>query len=341
MSKSGYSVQRFRGGFAIVTGTGKDRSRRQLNSKDRQSAEAEARRTWVNQDDGPWKVGRAVDAYLTKRAVDGMISIKRRRDAWKAAKPFWENVDPELIDEQMARDYFDWRKVAPATVKLELSMILTAIRQAPKGKISSVAKIWMPPLPNRTIRHLDKAQFHRFLRNIKAPHARLYALLGVLTLARPAALLELTWPQVDLTRRIITLNPDDRLQTPKFRPVVPIGDLLYNALLSAFEMRTTDFVIEHGGKPLSSIKKAFQAASERSKVKATPYTLRHTGAVWAAEKGVPMSELAQLMGHQDDRTTQRHYARYSPNYLRGASNAIEQAFQDEVQDEPITPVTEE
>jgi integrase len=80
--------------------------------------------------------------------------------------------------------------------------------------------------------------------------------------------------------------------------------------------------VERGGERVSSLKKAFQAASKRSTVRATPYTLRHTGAVWAAEAGVSMAELAQFMGHDDDRTTQKHYARYSPDHLRGVANAI-------------------
>jgi integrase len=50
---------------------------------------------------------------------------------------------------------------------------------------------------------------------------------------------------------------------------------------------------------VKSIKKAFQAASERSGIHVTPYTLRHTGAVWAAEAGVSMDELAQFLGHDD------------------------------------------
>jgi integrase len=338
---SGYSVQRFRGGFAIVIHEDGKRSRRKLIATDRQSAEAEARTLWANRDNGLWTVGRAVEAYLTKRTAEEMLSIKRRRDAWKAAKPFWENVDPELVDEKMARDYFKWRGVAPATVKLELSMIKTALRMIPKGEISSSPDIWMPPLPDPVVRHLEVAEFHRFLAGVKAHHARLYALLGVFTLARPTALLELKWTQVDMSRRIIKLNSAVRVQSRKRRPVVPIADLLYDALVIAFQMRTTEFVIDHGGKPIKCIKKAFQAASERSKIKATPYTLRHTGAVWAAEQGVPMSELAQMMGHDDDRTTQKHYARYSPTYLRKVSGAIERAYNEKVQDEPTTPVKEE
>lgn len=60
----------------------------------------------------------------------------------------------------------------------------------------------------------------------------------------------------------------------------------------------------------------------RAGARGCPYTLRHTGAVWAAEAGVSMAELAQFMGHDDDRTTQKHYARFSPDHLRGVANAI-------------------
>jgi integrase len=71
-------------------------------------------------------------------------------------------------------------------------------------------------------------------------------------------------------------------------------------------------VIERGAKKVANIKKAFQAASERSGVHATPYTLRHTAAVWMAEAGMPMSQIAQFMGHDDSATTEKHYARFSP-----------------------------
>ncbi|MFL6761567.1 MAG: hypothetical protein ACJ8FB_03310, partial [Sphingomicrobium sp.] len=57
----------------------------------------------------------------------------------------------------------------------------------------------------------------------------------------------------------------------------------------------------------------------------TPYTLRHTGAVWAVERGTSMAELAHFMGHDDDRTTQKHYARFSPSYLRRVASNLRAA----------------
>lgn len=126
----------------------------------------------------------------------------------------------------------------------------------------------------------------------------------------------------DFERGTVNLNPPGRKQTAKRRPVVALNDQAIEALKLAYMARQSEWVIERGAKKVANIKKAFQAASERSGVHATPYTLRHTAAVWMAEQGIPMSEIAQFMGHDDSATTERHYARFSPTYLRGAANAL-------------------
>lgn len=65
-----YSVQRLRGGFALVYREDGKRVRRQLASEDRQSAEAEARRLWLVGDGrDPWTVGRIMTAYLASIAT--------------------------------------------------------------------------------------------------------------------------------------------------------------------------------------------------------------------------------------------------------------------------------
>jgi hypothetical protein len=39
-----------------------------------------------------------------------------------------------------------------------------------------------------------------------------------------------------------------------------------------------------------------------------------------AEDEVPMQQIAQYLGHNDSRTTERVYARFSPDYLPKALN---------------------
>ncbi len=335
-----YTVQKFLGGFALVYRDehGK-RHRRRLDATDRQSATSEARALWEQADESPVTVGRIVNAYLDSKQ-ETMASIERRRDAWKAMRSFWENVDPARIDSDMCKAYRKTRRAGDATVRLELGMLSTALGAAVGNQIAAKPKMWLPPAPERKERHLTPQQFNRLLNGVVAPHAKLYMMLGVFTMARPSALLDLQWSQVDFIRNTIDLNPAERRQTAKRRPVVNMNAMLRADLAEAFEARDGVYVISRGGKQVGSIKKAFQAAGGRSGVHATPYTLRHTGAVWAAERGMPMAEIAQFMGHDDDRTTSKHYARFSPDYLRGVANALEDAFKSgmEVQTQPSAPV---
>lgn len=314
-----FSVQRLRGGYAIVWRDEQGKRRRYtLAATDRSTAEAEARAWWARETDTARTVGGIVADYIDSRERAEIASTSRQRDAWKAMKPFWENVDPVRIDEAMCRKYAEGRKVGPATLRYELSMLSVALRHANKPR-----KVWRPAAPERQIRHLTHSQFERWYGEVKAPHARLYALLGLFTMARPSAILELTWDRVDFERRQIDLNPRGRRQTKKRRPVVALNDEAIEALEAAYEARQSEFVIERGAKRVGNIKKAFQAASARSGIRATPYTLRHTGAVWAAEAGASMDELAQFMGHDDSATTSTHYARYSPGHLRGVATKVQ------------------
>lgn len=320
-----YDVQRFRGGFALVWrdehGT---RRRRRLYAEDRPSAEAEARRVWEASDSNPWTVARIMHGYLI--SIAHKPSHQRRTDAWKAMRPFWERTDPALIDAAMCKAYAAQRHASPATIRYELLQLSTALKWGRANRhIAARPEMWLPETPERRIRHLTHAEFERFYAEVRAPHARLYVLLGLYTMARPSAILELTWNQVDFERGLIDLNPPGRKQTAKRRPVVPIAADLRGPLEQAWRARQSQWVIEHGAKPVRSIKKAFQAASARSAVTVTPYTLRHTGAVWAAEAGTSMAALAQYMGHDTSATTEKHYARFSPDYLASVANAIRRA----------------
>jgi integrase len=257
-------------------------------------------------------------------SIEQKPSHQRRKDAWKAMKGFWERTDPVLIDAEMCKAYAAQRRAGPATIRYELLQVSTALKFGRTSRhITAKPEMWLPETPERKVRHLSHDDFERFFAEVKAPHARIYVLLGLFTMARPSAILDLTWDRVDFSRRQIDLNPPGRKQTAKRRPVVAINDELYEALEVAFEARQSQFVVEHGAKQVASVKKAFAAASERSGITVTPYTLRHTGAVWAAEAGISMAALAQFLGHDTSATTETHYARFTPGYLANVANAVQ------------------
>ena len=273
-------------------------------------------------------MGRIVTAYISDREGEGIASSTRQRDAWKAMRGFWENVDPDLIDREMCQDYARQRERSTATVRYELGMLSVALRWAVQRRhIPRAPAVWRPDPPERKVRHLTRSEFDKWFGCVKADHARLYVELGLATMARPSAILDLTWDRVDFDRGTVDLNPSGRRQTRKRRPVVPLNADALEALREAYRARQSNFVIERGARQVKSVKKAFQAASERSGIQVTPYTLRHTGAVWAAEAGVSMDELAQFMGHDTATTTSKHYARFSPGHLRKVSDAVRRTRQ--------------
>jgi len=180
-------------------------------------------------------------------------------------RAFWSDVQPHLIDREMAQDYAKRRNMAAATIRYELGMLSVALRWAvDKEIIKKAPTIWRPDPPERRVRHLTRSEFERWFKEVKAPHARLYVELGLATMARPSAILELTWNRVDFDRGTVDLNPSGRRQTRKRRPVVPLNDDALNALREAYTGRQSHFVIERGAQQVKSIKKAFQAASGRA-----------------------------------------------------------------------------
>ena len=162
------------------------------------------------------------------------------------------------------------------------------------------------------------------------PHLHLFIWLAYRTGGRAGAILDLTWGRVDFARGQIRLAADRQsvgqaTRSTKGRATVPMLDDLAAVLFEAKKAALTDHVIEYGGKPVRSVKRAFKAAVDRAGLppSTSPHVLRHTAAVHMAESGVPMAEIARFLGHTTEAVTFKVYAVHSPDYLRKAAGALE------------------
>ena len=127
-----------------------------------------------------------------------------------------------------------------------------------------------------------------------------------------------------ISRGLIALADPDSHGRRKGRATVPMTTMARQALAEARRAALTEYVIEYAEKPVASIKRGFTEACRRGGLKnVTPHTLRHTAAVWMAEAGRPMPEIAAYLGHGDSHITERVYAKYSPDYLRRAAGALD------------------
>lgn len=246
----------------------------------------------------------------------------RLRDAWKALGPIFGHMRPDQVDRPLCRAYIARRRNAgrkDGTIRKELDILRAGLRWQNKN---TKAVFEMPPAPLPRDRYLTKPEYRRLLDACVSPHIRLFIILAISTAGRSTAILDLTWDRVDFERGLIVLA--DGGERRKGRATVPMTESARVALQEARQAARTDYIIEYADRRVRSVKKGVKnTAAVAGLSDVSPHVFRHTAAVWMAEAGVPMSEISQFLGHADSRLTERVYARYSPQYLRSAAEALE------------------
>jgi integrase len=238
----------------------------------------------------------------------------------KTLKAFFGDLLPSHISNALLSDYAKQRNVSAGTILRSLGILKAAIHYAEGNRwIESQPQFIMPvkPPPPRDI-WLTREQVSTLIEKARTPHVRLFIKIAVSTAARSGAILDLTWPQLDLERRIIDFG---RGYGNKRRAIVPMNDDVYTALCAARELALTNHVIEYNGKPLKSIKKAFRQLCKDCGIKASPHALRHTAATWLVMDRVPLAEVARLLG-DSEKTVETVYGKHAPDYLRRAVNSL-------------------
>lgn len=331
-NRTDYSLARVNGRYHVVWyDEGGNRQRRSLSTDDGETAQARLiefkRVASLAQASTPTSVEEIYLAYAAKKEADGKPSAPRIKDAWKRLKPFFAATAPHQIDELVCKEYFKRRiidGVNNGTIHIELGYLRAAMNYAvTKGWLTQAPFIPLPRKPDPKDHHLTRDEVHRLIDAAAWSHVRLFIILAVTTAARSGAILDLTWDRIDMERRKVMLHNPARQVTNKGRATVPMNTTLYEALVEAKAGALSSYVIEWGGQKVASVKKSIAAAAKRAGVTCSPHVLRHTAAVWMAESGVPMEQIAQFLGHSNVDTTRRIYARFSPDYLRGAAAALE------------------
>lgn len=267
-------------------------------------------------------------AYVEDREADGKAAVPRMRDAWKRLAPTFGHVQPMNITEALCRSYTQQRYsdgVGPGTVHVELGYLRAAVRFARVKRrwITQEPFIPLPRKPEPKDVHLTKDEASRLIDAASGHHVKLFIILALSTAGRAEAILDLTWTRIDFERRKVYLRDPDKPVTIKGRAITPMNETAFRALSEARPGAVSQHVIEWGGERVHSVKKSVARAAAKAGVTCTPHVLRHTAAVWMAEAGIPMEQIAQYLGHRDINTTRRVYAKFSPDYLKSAASALE------------------
>lgn len=163
------------------------------------------------------------------------------------------------------------------------------------------------------VRWLTHAQADRLLAELPA-HQQDLMLFALATGLRQGNIRRLTWDQVDLSRRIVTLEHGETKNGDALG--VPLNDLA----ISVLERRTgqqTSHVFTYRGKPINQVNtKAWKDALKRAGITDFRWhDLRHTWASWLRQNDVPTWVLQELGGWKSD-VMVRRYAHMSVKHLQ-------------------------
>lgn len=225
-----------------------------------------------------------------------------------------------------SRIYWERRRgdgVAAGTITREGITLRAALHWAKKeGWIKDAPHIALPPKTTPRERFLTREEARTLVDSTRAPHVRLFILLALHTGARRGAILDLQWGDIDLDNRLISFRRAGRRETKKRRTVVPINSTLLGELQSARLVRVTEWVIEYKGRKAGNIRHAFERSVERAGIPyCTRHDLRRTAASWMVMAGVPLGEVAKVLGDSEE-MIEKVYGRFSPDYLRRAVDAL-------------------
>ena len=252
----------------------------------------------------------------------------------KALLPFWGDKRVRDIREGTCRAFVKFREkqgAGPQTAGRNLSVLKASIKHDyDAGRLTEMVPCWRPPVPESKDRWLTRGEAAKLILAARRDprsrwHLTLFILLALYTAGRKEAILSLRWPQVDLTRRLIDLNPEGRERTSKGRPMLPIPSRLLTFLRYA-RRRGSDLgpVLHYNGRPIGDIKKGFATACKDAGLDdVTPHTLRHTAASWMTQRGVPFPIIARYLGHADSRITEQKYCHHASDYLAAAVDALD------------------
>ena len=279
---------------------------------------------------------------LVSDILDGYVAVLERDDApgavtarYNAARiKAWSPglTVEELEDVEVQQDYVTTRDadgVASSTIARELSVLRAALRwhRPPEGL--APPRIYPTDTSATRTRWLAQEEAQRLLAACKTEHLRLFVQIALGTGARPGAIFDLHWSAADLRGGVIDFGRSGGGNDRKRRPPVRIPEFLKTELrIVRGGIKVDGPVIEYKGQGVRSVRTAFSDAVALAGLGSdvTPYTLRHTAATWAAMAGVPLWDIAHMLGHSTTRMVERHYAHFHPDFQARTARVLDDAM---------------
>lgn len=248
-------------------------------------------------------------------------------------KPFWGPLNVSDVNTAKCKEYA--RKRPEVAARRDLEVLRASINHWHKHvtALSMVPSVWLPDKPASRTRHLTRGQIAKLLlgamgwefdkktgrwSRVAAPvrHLARFIVVAFYTGTRSGAILDTRWDWIDLDRGIMYRRapgaPD--LKT-KRRPPVKAGRRLMTHLRRwhKADADKVSHLIHWEGKPVQKLRRSWETACEKAKVKASPHDLRRTRATILMGRGKNPEVIAQSLGMTPE-VLRDVYAQYDPEW---------------------------
>lgn len=216
-------------------------------------------------------------------------------------------------------DYLRNRTVQPQTASRELQVLRAALGYCKNEELIEWNPFKMDLVkPKARERFLSEDEITKLI-NACEGHVKLWTLIALSTAARAGAILSLTVDRVNFEEETIDFREElDCKHKP--RSYLRMPNELRPHLQQAVKNSQSGYVVERKGKPLRAIYPDFMKAVKKAGLQeVTPHILRHTCAVHMVKNGVPIYEVAQYLGHTSTAITEKHYAKFHPDFMGRSS----------------------
>jgi len=221
------------------------------------------------------------------------------------------------------------KQVSPQMVSIEFRTLKAAFSRAVKfGMIETnpFKDVRDVKIPEKEPRILSKEEFEHLTRVIGDQPLKYILIVAVYTMMRAGELIHLRWSDIDIERGFIHLKNQEGFTLKGRRGrSIPLNQSAIDALRRL--QNDSVYVCEREitfRRPVASLSRRFKMYARRAGLpeEIHLHSLRHTGATWLSQKGVPIFFTQKILGHSSISTT-LIYTRRDDEDLRKAIQQLD------------------
>jgi integrase len=283
---------------------------------------------------GGLTVSQALDQYQREHVETSVISQSRSLCSIAHLKVFFNHTPLSEIDIPACRTYANARRqgevsgntkkqrhrpVSDSTIRRELVVLSAATRHALKWKritADKVPSIETPREAQEETPWLTKSELRRAIDECRDPKLKAFIQTAYYTAGRRRSIETLRKEQIDLRHGRINLRaPDETViqrKSKKRRPIVPLFPQIRPVVERLMIDSPTEWLFGEPKKMYDGFKSHMQLLGLGCK--AFPHVLRHSRATHLLQDGVPIYDVARLLG-DTIATVDRVYGHHSADHL--------------------------